>query len=54
MTGLSGVVELVSGGNRNCVRTGDGAVRCWGENYYGVLGDGTTMTRLSPTLVPNL
>ena len=29
-------------------------MRCWGENYDGQLGDGTTTARPSPTAVPGL
>lgn len=32
----------------------DGGVLCWGENGLGVLGDGTTTTRTTPTAVPGL
>jgi alpha-tubulin suppressor-like RCC1 family protein len=40
--GASGAVELGGGGRNACVRRGDGAVRCWGDNAYGQLGDRTT------------
>jgi len=29
----------------------DGTARCWGSNEFGGVGDGTTTSRLSPTLV---
>lgn len=32
----------------------DGRVWCWGQNTSGVLGDGTTTNRNSPTLVPRV
>lgn len=31
--------------------SGTGEVRCWGFNYYGSVGDGTTTNRLVPTQV---
>lgn len=32
------IVQLVSGGNHNCVLLADRSVRCWGENQVGQLG----------------
>jgi alpha-tubulin suppressor-like RCC1 family protein len=32
----------------SCAVLGSGAVRCWGENEFGQLGDGSTTDRLSP------
>jgi hypothetical protein len=32
----------------------DGTARCWGENWSGQVGDGTTTTRLSPVPVAGL
>ena len=34
-----------------CAIYSDASVRCWGDNTYGQLGDGTTTSRLSPTSV---
>jgi alpha-tubulin suppressor-like RCC1 family protein len=42
------------GGNFNCALLTSGAVRCWGDNDFGQLGDGTRISQLSPQLVPGL
>ena len=34
-----------------CARTMDHGVLCWGENFFGQLGDGTTIDRQTPTAV---
>ncbi|MBI5515244.1 MAG: chromosome condensation regulator RCC1 [Deltaproteobacteria bacterium] len=46
--GLSGVTNLSAGFNHACARLSDATVRCWGYNFFGELGDGTTMNRTSP------
>jgi len=51
VSGLSsGVAGIAGGGNIgwSCALTTAGAVRCWGENFPGTLGDGTTTQRLTP------
>ena len=45
-TGMaSGVAKLATGAYHTCVVTTSGAARCWGNNDYGQLGDGTTTWR---------
>ncbi|TXD42684.1 hypothetical protein FRC96_03185 [Lujinxingia vulgaris] len=48
------IAELSSGFAHTCVRTTDGEVYCWGRNDDGRLGDGTTIYKTQPTLVPGL
>jgi alpha-tubulin suppressor-like RCC1 family protein len=40
--GLTGVVELVAGGEHTCGRHAGGTISCWGYNYLGQLGVGST------------
>ena len=45
---------LISGGEHNCVRLDSETVKCWGNNYYGQLGDGTTVSSSTPVDVLGL
>lgn len=49
-----GVTELAVGSQHVCARMTDGAVKCWGANAYGQLGDGTTTRRTAPVSVIGL
>ncbi|MFH1434664.1 MAG: hypothetical protein ABIJ56_03005 [Pseudomonadota bacterium] len=40
-----GVTELDTGDAHSCALITTGGVRCWGDNVYGQLGDGTTFSR---------
>ncbi|HWB80872.1 MAG TPA: hypothetical protein VG755_38180, partial [Nannocystaceae bacterium] len=52
--GLDGVVDVSTNGRHACALRSDGSVRCWGDNSYGQLGDGTTTHRFSPVDVSGL
>jgi hypothetical protein len=55
VTGLSsGVASIGAGGDVSCAVTDAGAVKCWGANDYGQLGDGTLANRYIPAAVYGL
>lgn len=47
-------IALVAGTAHTCALIADGTVRCWGANYGGQLGDGTTTFRSAPVAVEKL
>ena len=50
----SGVTAIAAGQLHTCALTSAGAVQCWGDNFYGQLGDNTFTQRLVPTAVSGL
>jgi alpha-tubulin suppressor-like RCC1 family protein len=55
VTGLtSGVIDIEAGWNHACAVVSGGELRCWGWNFYGQLGEGTTVNRNIPARVQYL
>ncbi|KOO32036.1 regulator of chromosome condensation rcc1 [Chrysochromulina tobinii] len=53
---VGGAVGLLAlGGSHTCAYvTSSALLKCWGYNYYGQLGDGTTINRYTPTTTINV
>jgi predicted outer membrane repeat protein len=48
VSGISNAVDIGSGSRISCALLSTGKMKCWGANYYGQIGDGTTTDKLSP------
>jgi alpha-tubulin suppressor-like RCC1 family protein len=47
-------IEVRAGNTHTCACLANGRVRCWGQNNYGQLGDGTLSVRTSPVAVSGI
>jgi alpha-tubulin suppressor-like RCC1 family protein len=55
VTGLaSGVTDFSIGSNHGCAVIDGGAVECWGQNFFGELGDGNAVAQGAPVPVNGL
>ena len=50
----SGVATIASSHKHTCALTDSGGMKCWGRNWHGELGDGTTEYRVAPVDVTGL
>ncbi len=52
--GLTGVLQVAAGAVHTCALLSGGTARCWGNNTWGYLGDGTTNASTAPVAVVGL
>jgi alpha-tubulin suppressor-like RCC1 family protein len=50
----SGVAAIAVGDSHSCALTTTGAVKCWGANWYGQIGDNSVTNRGVPTQVSGM
>ena len=53
-TALDAALDISSGSEHSCSALSDGTVKCWGANWGGQLGNGTTNDQLSPVSVSSI
>jgi alpha-tubulin suppressor-like RCC1 family protein len=54
VVGLTRVTQIALGDEHSCALLRNGKVRCWGDNFHGRLGDGTTEHRSTPVATVGL
>ena len=55
VTGLAGGYQpLIAAGEKHTCTLTSGSLKCWGDNQYGQVGDGTKVQRTTPTAVKGL
>ncbi len=52
--GIEGAIAISLGARHGCAIVSGGAVRCWGDNTKGQLGDGTTQSRTESVAVADI
>lgn len=51
VSNLTDIIQVQTAGYRSCALTSLGAVKCWGSNAWGEVGDGSFSAQYSPTTI---
>lgn len=51
ISGVSNAVSVTNANGADCALLSDGTIKCWGNNFNGQLGDGSTQDSLTPVSV---
>lgn len=54
VSGITNALDIATGPYHDCVLLSDGKIKCWGANYAGQLGDGTTTPSTNPVSVKGI
>lgn len=55
VSGIFDAIAIVSAGSlNNCVLLSNGTVKCWGDNYFGQLGNGSRISSIIPVTVNSI
>ena len=54
VAGLTTATSIAAGSSHSCAALADGTARCWGGNYDGGLGNGTSNNATAPVAVKGL
>jgi alpha-tubulin suppressor-like RCC1 family protein len=52
VSGVTDASAMASGRDHSCALSTTATLRCWGDNTFGEIGDGTTDDRPTPVAVP--
>jgi len=54
VSGINTAVAIDADGHHTCALLAEGTLKCWGSNFYGELGNGTTNTAYTPATVSGI